>query len=316
MAAHSGGAVKPAYANVQAMRREHEWPWVDEGERSSPKVAPLLWVFVGLACLLRFIHLDSDPKFEYGIFYVTDEARWVETARNFALFGDLRLYGISRLHLVLSPLFQALNFVVFKIAGVGFWSARVLSATCGAAILLVCVPLLRRVTWAFPLYIGVAILAFEPLILVTSRTALPEIPSLLFSLLAFVTICTGRRPLLAAAGGGLLLALAVAMKGTTALMTPVFLIIVALSGPPGTMRLRLLRSLSFLLVLVIPAVLVFAGADAAGFISPTAMSDVWAVFRQFLDLGGIYGFLSRFVSPDTEYGNVNLLLLGAWLCSW
>ena len=62
--------------------------------RPSPRAEQLLlWAFVGLAVIARFIHLDSDPKFEYWIFYVEDEGRWIETARNLALFGELSAQG-------------------------------------------------------------------------------------------------------------------------------------------------------------------------------------------------------------------------------
>ena len=49
--------------------------------------------------------------------------------------------------------------------------------------------LLRKVTHGFPLYLGLTILAFEPLTLSLSRTALPEVPSLFFTLFAFTAIC-------------------------------------------------------------------------------------------------------------------------------
>src|SRR5712691_9653833 len=94
--------------------------------RPSPRAESLLlWAFIALACLARFIHLDSDPKFEYWIGYITDEGRWIETARNLALFGNLRLYFVSKLHLVLSPGFQTINYVVFELAGVSLWTARI-----------------------------------------------------------------------------------------------------------------------------------------------------------------------------------------------
>ena len=276
----------------------------------------LLWTFVALACIARFIHLDSDPKFEYWIFYVEDEGRWVETARNLALFGDLRLYGISKLHLVLSPLFQAVNYVVFELAGVSFWSARIWTAACGAAIVIFSFLLLRRITSGLPLYLGLAVLAFEPLTLSLSRIALPEVPSLLFTLLAFIAVCTWQRRIFGAASGGLFMAIAIAMKGTTLLMAPVFLLMVALSGVSESAQQRLLRCSAFLLGLLIPVIIGLALALASGIINAEAFAALWPTLRQTLAFGSLYTIVARFVASDSEYGNVNLLLLGAWVCSW
>ena len=285
--------------------------------RPSPRAEQLLlWAFVGLACIARFIHLDSDPKFEYWIFYVEDEGRWVETARNLALFGELRLYGISKLHLILSPLFQAANYAAFEIGGVSFWSARIWSAVCGAGIVIVSFVLLRRVARGFPLYLGLAVLAFEPLTLCLSRTALPEVPSLFFTLLAFTALCTWQRRIRGAVAGGLFLAIAIGMKGTTVLMAPAFLVIVALSGVSAPARVRLLRFLAFLLGLLIPAVLALALALSTGIINVDAPSGVWPVLRQSLSIGSFYTIVSRFASADSGFDNANLLLLGAWVCSW
>lgn len=285
--------------------------------RPSPREESLLlWAFVALACIARFIHLDSDPKFEYWIGYVTDEGRWVETARNLALFGDLRLYPISKLHLVLSPSFQAVNYVVFELAGVSFWSARIWTAACGAAILIISFLLLRRIASGVPLYLGLMVLAFEPLALSLGRVALPEVPSLLFMLLAFIAICTWQRRILGAAFGGLVMAIAISMKLTTMLMAPVFLLMVALSGVPESARQRLLRCSAFLLGVLIPAMTGLAVALAAGIINAEAFPELSRLLWKFLNLGSLHTMVARFVASPTEYGNVNLLLLGAWVCSW
>jgi len=284
--------------------------------RPSPREESLLlWAFVALACIARFIHFDSDPKFEYWIGYVTDESRWVETARNLALFGDLRLYSVSKLHLVLSPSFQAVNYVVFELAGVSFWSARIWTAACGAAIVVISFLLLRRIASGLPLYLGLMVLAFEPLTLSLGRVALPEVPSLLFTLLAFTAICTWQRRILGAAFGGLFMAIAISMKLTTILMAPVFLLMVALSGVPESARQRLLRCSAFLLGVLIPAMTGLALALAAGIINAEAFPELSRLWK-FLNLGSLYTMVARFVASPTEYGNVNLLLLGAWVCSW
>jgi hypothetical protein len=285
--------------------------------RPSPRAESLLlWAFVALACIARFIHLDSDPKFEHWIGYITDEGRWVETARNLALFGDLRLYFVSKLHLVLSPGFQAVNYVLFELAGVNFWTARIWTAACGAAVVIVSFLLLRKIASGLPLWLGLVVLAFEPLTLSLGRVAIPEVPSLLFTLLAFVAISSLEKRLLGAVFGGLFMALAISMKSTTMLMAPVFLLMTALSGVPESTRQRVLRCSAFLLGVVIPALIGLALVLAAGIIKVEGYSELFRPLSNALGWGSAYSMVARLVESSTEYGNVNLLLLAAWVCSW
>ena len=285
--------------------------------RPSPRAESLLlWAFVALACIARFIHLDSDPKFEHWIGYITDEGRWVETARNLALFGDLRLYLVSKLHLVLSPGFQAINYVVFELAGVNFWTARIWTAACGTAIVIGSFLLLRKVTSGLPLWLGLVVLAFEPLTLSLGRVAIPEVPSLLFTLLAFVAVCSSEKRVLGAAFGGLFMAFAISMKSTTMLMAPVFLLMTALSGVPESARQRVLRCSAFLLGVLIPALIGLTLALAAGIIKVDGSTDLSRPLSNAFGWGSAYSMVARLVAASTEYGNINLLLLGAWVCSW
>lgn len=276
----------------------------------------MLWAFVALACIARFVHLDSDPKFEHWIGYITDEGRWVETARNLALFGDLRLYLVSKLHLVLSPGFQAVNYVVFELAGVNFWTVRIWTAACGAAVVIVSFLLLRKVASGLPLWLGLMILAFEPLTLSLGRVAIPEVPSLLFTLLAFVAICSLEKRCLGAAFGGLFMAFAISMKSTTMLMVPVFLLMTALSGVSESVRQRVLRCSAFLLGVLIPALTGLALALATGIIKVEGSTEIFRPLSNALGWGSAYSMVARLLASSTEYGSINLLLLGAWICSW
>lgn len=269
-----------------------------------------LWTVTALACLARFVHLDADPKFENWIFYVQDEGRWIETARNLALFGDPGLYDISRLHLVLSTGFQAIVFVVFELAGVSLWSARLWSAIAAAAILIVTVVLLRRRVPFFALLFGVVILALDPLTLSLGRTAIPEVSALLFTLLAFVAVCL--RP--GASGAvlcGLAMAVAVSMKGTTVLLVPVFVAMAALSGGRGWRRAG-----AFLAGFLVPVLAGVAVAVAAGVVRPQSFAQLTHVIGRFLDFGDIYLTASRLFVPEKIQHFSLLLLLGAWLGSW
>ncbi len=269
-----------------------------------------LWLALALACLARFVHLDADPKFENWIFYVQDEGRWVETARSLALFGDPGLYDISRLHFVLSTGFQAVTFVVFELVGVNLWSARLWSAIAGAAILVVTVLLLRRRVPFFPLMFGVVILALDPLTLSLGRTAIPEVSALLFTLLAFVVLCL-RPGAAGAALGGLAIAVATSMKGTTVLLLPVFVAMATLSG-----RQAGKRAATFLAGFLVPVLAGVAMAAAAGIVRPDSLAQLTHVFGRFFDYGNVYQAASRLFLPEKIQHFTLLLLLGAWLGSW
>ena len=93
-------------------------------------------LLLGTACallvsvVLRFAMLDADPHYYEWQGYIADEGRWVEHARRLALFDQLLVFGKGNIHLVLSPLYQAVNFVIFEIAGVSRSTTRFFSALC------------------------------------------------------------------------------------------------------------------------------------------------------------------------------------------
>ncbi|MGZ5117118.1 MAG: ArnT family glycosyltransferase [Burkholderiales bacterium] len=269
---------------------------------------------VAIACIFRFIHLDSDPKFEFWEGYVTDEGRWTGASRDLALYGQTFLDRLSRLHLVLAPGFQAVNYVIFKLAGVSFYSARLWSALSGSAILIVSFLVLRKHASGLPLCLGLGILGFETLMLGTSRIAIPEAAALLFTLLSFLTILTWKNGVVAAVASGLLLAVAVAMKGTTLLVAPIFAVIVACSGQQQSRSWRLRRCAGFLLGLLVPAACGLLLAISTGVVTAETLPVIASTLWKFLGLADPKTAVSRLLEPDRR--NVNLLLPGVWLCSW
>ena len=90
-------------------------------------VGGLIWLVLLAAIAVRLLFLDADPPAGGWYGFITDEGRWVETARNLYMQGTLGLYSFSKLHLVLSPLFQAIAWLQFEFFGLGFWQARLLS---------------------------------------------------------------------------------------------------------------------------------------------------------------------------------------------
>jgi hypothetical protein len=283
---------------------------------SPPAARGLFWAgcsLLLLAMLARVVNLDADAYFSDWIGYVTDEGRWVETARNLALFGEAQLYGLSRLHLMLSPGFQVVELALFKSFGVSLATARVFSAASSVALLLGWLLLARslsRPAWL----LGAAVLGLDTTLFSLSRVALPEMPSLLFSQAAFLVLLFGQGRVRRAALAGVLLLIAVAMKVTTAFMVPAFVAVVLGASwqlPWRTRRHAVLALLApFLICLVIALVglALFVGAD---------LHEVRTVIDQlsgFVRPVDAYGLFDRLVKA--EPGTPLALLLAAWCTSW
>ena len=133
--------------------------------------------FVGLACIDRLIHLDANPRTRW-VGYITNKGHRVGSARSLALFGNPNLCGLSKMPFVLSPGFQRLAYVVFQVAGVSFFSTRLLTSAMGAGVLLLSAQILKRHSGGFALMVELMSLASEPLMFGMSRVAVPEVPVL------------------------------------------------------------------------------------------------------------------------------------------
>ncbi|MEP6942658.1 MAG: phospholipid carrier-dependent glycosyltransferase [Betaproteobacteria bacterium] len=272
-------------------------------------------VVVLLGCAARVVHLNADPSMPTWIGYITDEGRWNETARNLALFGAVDGSPNARLQLLLSPAYQALNYVVFKWLGVDFWSARLFSAICGIGSMVAVFFALRRHVTPFALALGMVILAFEGNLLFESRMALPEIPSVFFSLLAFLVVVCGRPTHWNAIAAALLTALAVGMKGTTAMVVPVLPVIILLMARGSGVRAPWARALTFVAVCVAVSLAGLAIALALGaFRLDQIVVESGRVLRFFGPITS-YVMVARFFESH-EFEIRNLLLLGIWLCTW
>ncbi len=272
-------------------------------------------VVVVAASAARIVHLNADPSVPTWIGYVTDEGRWNETARNLALFGSPDGSPNARLHVLLTPGYQAVNYAVFRLFGVDFWSARLLAAVCGILTIVTVFVALRRHVTPFALALGVVILGWEANMLSESRMALPEVPSVLFCLLAFLVLVLGRKTRSNAVLAAMLAALAVAMKGTTVMVMAVFPVIILLTPRGDPLRDRAARALVFV----------------AGFASLAAAGLGGVIAFEIFKLDGIVlesGRLLEFLGPTPPYVAAgrffdsreletrNLLLLGVWFCSW
>lgn len=287
----------------------------DESARSRTPVLGVVWVVCVAGIVLRFLNLDADPSFALWIGYITDEGRWNETARNLVLFRELVMYGISQIHLVLSPGYQAVNSLVFELAGVSLWSARLFSAVSGSLVLIMSVWALQRHVDGLALLVGAAVLGSSTLFVNLSRLAIPEMQALLFSLMTFLVLVLGRRSWVRALIAGLLFACAVAMKGTTVLMAPAFVLVLVATRGRETAGTTAWLLASFAAGLVVPAAIGLALAAAAGLLANLSLPQIAAQLAGYVDFATPFVVAARFLD-DPFWAPVMSLMLGAWYGSW
>jgi len=275
----------------------------------------IIGILVVVACLARVVHLNADPSVSTWIGYVADEGRWSETARNVALFGTSEGSSNARVHLFLTPGYQAVNYVVFRMFGVDFWSARLFVVVCGILTLAAVFFALRRHVTPFALALGVVILGFEANMLSESRMALPELPSVFFCLLAFFVLMLGQKTRWNALIAGLLAVTAVSMKGTTLLAVLIFPFLAFLSSEGQPARERSMRMLLFVIGFAVPVAAGLSIAMVLGLVDPEGIAGAARTYRWFWAVVGPYTVLMRFFD-SAEFEARNLMLLGAWFCSW
>lgn len=271
-------------------------------------------LLVVLACAARVVHLDADPHFPTWIGYIVDEGRWAESARNLALFGTTDGFA-ERVHLLLSPAYQAASYLAFRLFGVSFVSARATAAISGILIVVATYLALRRHVSTFALALGILILGFETNMLAESRMALPELPSVLGSLLAFMILVLGGQSRRNAFAAGLLVTLSVAMKGTSALVVPVFPLVILLDARGVAWAPRLWRCAAFLAGFALPLAAALGLAVAIGLVDLQHVNQIGSRFLGFLSLANPGVAIWAIFESRTHEGR-NLMLLAAWFCSW
>jgi hypothetical protein len=270
--------------------------------------------------LLRFAFLDADPIYEHWLGYITDEGRWTEQARNLALFGTLNPHDLSFLHLLFAPLFQALTFVSFSLFSVDFFSARIVCALSGSALLLAVLWFFRnRITLEAQLFIAAA-LATQSDLLFLSRVAIPEMAAIIWEFLAFSVLVTQPYSVRKAMFAGVLIVVGLSMKATIFPLLGIFsiLILILPREIPPTLRWR--RLLAFWLPVSIASVV-----GTMGIIQIYGLQSIGSLLDFFGHLK--YFHLKYFFAPNSLYGiasffferdfiqPVNLLLLGVWIAT-
>jgi hypothetical protein len=249
--------------------------------------------FVIAGALARVTLLTSDPRNDTWPGYLIDEGRWTEVGREWALFGSPELDGIGVLHLVVAPAYQALVAVSFGVFGVGFASARLVSAVCGVALLVMAWLFLRRRFTAQGLFVTVAALAIQPDLLFLSRVAIPESAAMLFACLSLGLLVSEPVSFRRAGVAGLVSALALGMKATFAPVVPVLAVTALIDLPNGALSWR--RLSGYLAGFAAPALLI----GLVGLLLGGGRAD--------LDLSGILPTILDFIGVKSPYGMVATL---------
>jgi len=267
---------------------------------------------VAAGVLLRVIFPGADAIHPRWHGWMTDEGRWTELAREWALFRSPDLDSpISPIHLMVAPLFQAVVALTFEAAGVALETARLPSRIAGVILLLAAAVGLRRALHSWAWVTMVALVALHPELTYLSRVAIPEMPALLAGFGAFLLVvrphASPRTDLLA----GVLTMVAVAFKATTGLYLPALALALVVIGPTldGRSAPARLRSwgvgvsLAFVLALVVAALTVGVGMPGRG--------GALAAIISFLQFKVPYDVGTTFLLGES-LDDVNLLL--AILC--
>ena len=264
-----------------------------------------LLVLVG-GVALRFARLGADPYYYEWNGYITDEGRWIAHARALTLFGEIGSVG-SALHLLLAPLFQAGAFVVFSLADVSLWSARLPSALTGSALLVGFWAAFRCLATPQALLLALSMLAVEMDLVVLSRLAIPEMAAMAVSFAAFLVLVRARTGW-GMVAGGVLVAAAVGTKATVAPLAVIFgLLALARTPVPALSRRRALAAYA--------AGVLAPGGLAAGVVLAVGASSgmfVVRVVKGFVGVTELYKLVG-FPFDDTLAPTLALWSLAAWL---
>ena len=135
---------------------------------------------------LRFVDLDADPEYYEWVCYIADEGRWVQFARSLALHDTVSRSFLFDLHVILAPLFQFTNYLVFQIAGVSLFTSRIFTAVCGSALIILFWLRLRLAVSSQALLLGLAMITAQTDLVVLSKIAVPEMAVLFFQLVSIL----------------------------------------------------------------------------------------------------------------------------------
>lgn len=162
-------------------------------------VIPLAIVLLALA--LRGAWLTADPPTtdQAGIVW-HDEGAWTHNARNKALWDTWRTDGWNPLFI--APVFTALEYAAFEVAGVGTWQARIVPVASGVLAVIALMMGLQAVAGRRASLLGGLLLATSFTFVMWNRAALMESTMTAFMTMSWAAYATSaqRRWLGVAAG--------------------------------------------------------------------------------------------------------------------
>ena len=279
---------------------------------------------VAFGVVLRVLYLDADPQYYDWIGYITDEGRWIYQAREMFLFHTISRDPVYEIHLVLAPLFQLVNYFIFSLIGSNSMSSRIFTAICGSATLLLCWKHLHRKVTPHSLLVGLMLLSVQVDFVVLSRLAVPEMATLLCQALVYFGLVAGEPSRRRMAMLGVLMLIAVGMKGTVVFSVGIFSLMIlfmprAADESAGRTR-RWQNLLWFWGGFVVPVLI--AGAVWVGCCVPASLlafenlfdSLHLATLSEFVQFSGAYSFFSFFFENSLAPA-LSILAIGLWL-SW
>jgi 4-amino-4-deoxy-L-arabinose transferase-like glycosyltransferase len=144
--------------------------------------------------LLRVLWLTADPPTHATVGIVWhDEGPWVHNARNRVLWGVWRTDNWNPVFI--APVFTALEYAAFAVAGVGTWQARTVPVASGLIAIVALGLGLRALAGSRAGIIGAALLATNYVFVMWNRAALMESTMTAFIVVGWAAYAVGsRRP--------------------------------------------------------------------------------------------------------------------------
>ena len=162
-----------------------------------PSRRVFLLVLIGVftaGTLLRVLWLTADPPTHATVGIVWhDEGPWVHNARNRVLWGNWRTDNWNPVFI--APVFTALEYAAFALAGVGTWQARTVPVASGLLAIVALGIGLRALAGGRAGLIGAALLATNYVFVMWNRAALMESTMTAFIVVGWAAYAVGsRRP--------------------------------------------------------------------------------------------------------------------------
>lgn len=144
-----------------------------------------LFTILMMLLFIRIYNLQADPPAWKRIGDIFDEGLWVFNARNLVLFGKLMIDNFASW--TGSPLLTGIWIITFKLMGVSFASARIVSAMLGFFTFLIIYRVLLKTYGRRMALFGLLFFGLNGTILMYSRLATIE-TSLIFFILIFLVL--------------------------------------------------------------------------------------------------------------------------------